>query len=819
MDLELRLAALSQLINNKSKAVERRLGEEFRSVEYLLQHSTDYDELIGALRTLAVLAVRFHGAVLPLLSDFVHSISSRTLTQGGKPISTSWLPFRSAEQLIREAIDAVNPVRYVHTEAVVDLLLGLSRVDDRGVSGKASQTLEALATFDLDIYYGNPGLGAQPQTRIVTHLTSLDNTQLEANAGVIFGALRKVLSPSMEGHSWTYNSLIISRGEIMGDADVAEMRADAIELLKRMYRLSEAINYRKNVLSTLNAATHQERPASSADAATMFERDAKIVLNFLTGLVATEALPLVQTIEHQAYWNYHHAASPAIELAALAVRDVIKSHVEYQIYKNLIGFEGIFGEWEDLRRSESAWTYDDTKRHVAARQYLEQIDSASYAMWRDRILEFSKTRSEDLATFPVYYEFLESIGRERPSLALELISDHIEVMSPFLIALLRGLWTSSKEADIERIVDSWIADGVRLVEITKSFYKAGLSRLSKLSAVIDRCAELDIREPLVHVMGIAASLSGDDCEPAKVIFMQALRELTKHDNVNWANAVWYNRDFRSLISTMNPSERAEILTSLEKVAELSFQAVEVLSTIAEFDIQSIIDFFNARLKRERAGRGKDYGANKEDEVCLVDTKFEAIPYELHKLDKQLTKVPDRLLLAMQHDFEEEDHSLFTYRGARLIKAVFPAFGEPLEGILEKLVEGGVERDISFVLCLLRVYEGADSILPLCKSIIKVSPEKSKQWDEVASIIESTGVVSGEFGRANAFEAKRSEIGAWLADGNSRVQAFALWLIESLNRIIDSEKQRASDDIALRKYKFGVGKDSSKTNLDSNRDEQ
>lgn len=805
MDLELRLAALSKLMDNESEAVKRRLGDEFHSVEELLRHGTDYDEISGALRTLSVLAPRFHGAVLPLLVDFVHSIPSRSLTHEGEPIPASRLRYRSAGHLIQEAIDVVHPLRYLYVEAVVDFLLELSRKDEEDVRSKAARALEALAKFDLHVAYGDRGLGAQPQARIVTHLATQDDTQLAANADVVFAVLRNVLSPSMEGHSWTYNTFTIGRGAIASGAGTAEMRVDAIALLKRMYPLREAISYRKSVLNTLNAATHRERPAVDTDTAMMFERDALSVLDFLHSLVLTEALPLVQTIEHQAYWIYYHAPSTAIVSAALAVRDALAAHTEYQIYKQLIGFEGIFGAWEELRRSESAWDYSDTKRHAAARHYLEEIDSTTYEQWRDRILVFAKTRSDDLATFPVFYEFLESIGRERPNLALELVTAHTEVMSPFLIALLRGLWTSAQSAEAGSIVDRWITDGVHLSAIAKSLYKVGSSRLDTLYSVIARCTALDDRNPILDVMGVAASLYAEGSEPAKAIFMQALRELAKHDDARWAKSVWFSRDFRSLVGAMTPRERAEVLASLATLPELDYQAEEVLFTLAEHDAKSVLDYLLDRLKRARERPSRELDAV-SDADAVEDAKFEAIPYDLHKLDKLLAKIPDVLLSVLRSDFDEEVRGLFTYRGARLIKAAFPQFGEPLEGLLLNFVKSGKADDIAFVLATLRVYEGSSAIFEVCKEIIKAAPEKSEIWNAVAACMQSTGVVSGEYGFVEAYERKQTEIVSWQHDDDARVRTFSQWLTEILGQMIEYEKERADESLALRKYKFGVGKD-------------
>ncbi len=57
-----------------------------------------------------------------------------------------------------------------------------------------------------------------------------------------------------------------------------------------------------------------------------------------------------------------------------------------------------------------------------AREFIAEIDDSNESAWRTRILKFSETRSDDLATFPVYYDFLELLGQRRPQLAIQLLS-------------------------------------------------------------------------------------------------------------------------------------------------------------------------------------------------------------------------------------------------------------------------------------------------------------------------------------------------------------------------------------------------------------
>jgi hypothetical protein len=570
-----------------------------------------------------------------------------------------------------------------------------------------------------------------------------------------------------------------------------------------MYSLRECIQYRKNVLNSLEQAMRRERPAADEATAAMFERDALEVLAFAEGLVATEALPVVQCIEHQAYWNYYHAATPTIAAAALRIRDAIKQHEEYQIYKQLIGFEGIFGQWEDLKRCEAAWDYTNEKRLGFARQCVEEINESNEPQWRTRILKFSETRSDDLAMFPVYYEFLELLGQRRPRLALELLTEHEETMGPFQIALMIGLWSSSLSEEVAAVADRWISAGTHLVTVAKSLIKGGDSRLETLSAVIGKGSELEDHSAIVHAMGTAARLHGEGVVAAKGVFMHGLRGLAKRNDANWARAVWFNRDFKALIASMDAGERAEMLRSLASLRKLDYQSEEVLAAVCAYEGAAVLDFLMDRLRQEAAEQSRQSDAGAFDEET-----FEAVPHHLHQLNKVLAKEPRNLVQALRSAFDDdESRALFPYRGgAKLLEAVFPNFADPLPALLQELVASGESTDIDFALSVLRAFGGSAPILETARAVVKVVPEQSPAWSELAAALETTGVVVGEYGMAEAFEQKRQDMVRWSTDEDARVRAFAAWLIEGLDKLIVRERQRADEGIELRKYRYGADKD-------------
>ncbi len=372
----------------------------------------------------------------------------------------------------------------------------------------------------------------------------------------------------------------------------------------------------------------------------------------------------------------------------------------------------------------------------------------------------------------------------------------------FLIALVRGLYTSARLEEIGTVVARWLLDGKHLSAIAKSLYKGGESRLHMLTAVIDRAAAAGSHTAIVNVMEVAATLFGQGIKAAKVPFMQALRELKKRDDANWARQIWYSREFRTLIKDLDSGERAEVLSALASLRKIDYQVEEILFGIAEHDPQSVLLYFTGRLAEERVRRQRGLNSSPLD-----DDYYEAVPFQLHKLNEALAKAPGAVIDALRHDYAAEDAGMFAYRGARLVNGIFPNLGEPLENELRKLIDANNPTDIDFVLAILRTYDGSAAILELGKAIVRAVPERSPSWNELAAAIETTGVVSGEYGMLHAYEHKRDEIEPWKSDGNARVRAFADWLIENLNHMIDSESKRVNEEIALRKYKYGDDPDS------------
>src|SRR5438552_7373171 len=236
-----------------------------------------------------------------------------------------------------------------------------------------------------------------------------------------------LLSPTIHGASWSYKSVTLSQGPTPSLPTVEDIRRRSIQLLKRIYEMVATVSLKLEVIRVLNEATRTYGLGQiNEHTAKMIVRDSVDVLTFYATLIQGEDLQIIQKIEDSSYWIFYHAIRPEIKTTALRVEEAIRQHFEYQVYKNLIGFEGKFGDWTEQKNNDGSGEEVDKFRKEKASEYATNITPDNYTEWHQRILKYVQTESNDLATFPIFYHFLEVFAAAQPQLALQLISTDSE---------------------------------------------------------------------------------------------------------------------------------------------------------------------------------------------------------------------------------------------------------------------------------------------------------------------------------------------------------------------------------------------------------
>jgi len=102
-----------------------------------------------------------------------------------------------------------------------------------------------------------------------------------------------------------------------------------------------------------------------------------LVLHFFKSLLPHEKLQLVQKIEHDSFWLFYHAPTEEVKSAALEIRDILELDQEYKIYKDLIGFEGIFEDWQDRLEEGPDFGAIESHRSAKALDYAAGINAGN----------------------------------------------------------------------------------------------------------------------------------------------------------------------------------------------------------------------------------------------------------------------------------------------------------------------------------------------------------------------------------------------------------------------------------------------------------
>lgn len=179
-----------------------------------------------------------------------------------------------------------------------------------------------------------------------------------------------------------------------------------------------------------------------------------------------------------------------------------------------------------------------------------------------------------------------------------------------------------------------------------------------------------------------------------------------------------------------------------------------------------------------------------------EERFEAVPIEFHGLETVLSK-DLQLAISKGLVWFAQDRELFRFRGGSLLSRAFPNCTPEFAAALAELVKAGGDTEADFSLAILQNYYGETSTDVVLKEIVSRFPNDDRKMGGVRISINSTGVVSGEFGLAEAWRGKKESLTQWLTDERHAVKAFAAKHIAELDRMIAPERRRVEAEREMR----------------------
>lgn len=757
-----------------------------RFISYLLPHYDDYASVSADILAAVTRAVKQARAteVMPIDTPF------------------GSLPGHTPDDIVRQAGQVIEYLRYA------DVTLTLDTIADLHGSAPGSEEKDlwckaaaALAKHDVKAWQR---VGPRVQTLLVDCLRALPADKLLAIRPVALAVLREVVSSEISGSSLKdYRTITIEQGSVVASDELRETRGAAIALLKSLFKTASDDGQRRAVVHALATACAMPGMGDpSAELTVDILTNARQIVEFYTAEVNDLSFELRQSLEHDLYWlRYHNQRRDArgsdlrevseararLLEAILALRDKVNADREFAIYKTLVGFQSVFPPaWDDPDLDHA----DDAYRTAAIEELVAEVTAANAEVWLRRIRRCAATESNDLATFPPFGRFLEALGRANPEVMAGFLEQADDRLARFLTPIVSSLSGTAAWSRAEKVLTEWVRQRRYLSEVAWSLRSVTALSASLLTEILDAAVSTGDDEAACTVLAAAIARydRGQD-DATKTVALSALRHLGGKQDLRWVNALTLapRPEQSPFLAGIEESEARELLSFLVLYPRIEYRAEDLIAALAKNWPHAVIDFFGSRLRHESTAPRAQY---------------DAVPYHFHRLNAVLGNHVEAILDAARGWFET-DPSLFEYRGARLIAAVLPGFSERLEEHLLARVASGDRDEITFVVAIMRAYEGQAFLHHLCKEIVAVLPADDKLLDLVGIVLDATGVTTGEFGQVEALQRKRPQIEPWLDDQRALVRAFAKRHLHSLDQRINAEERQSQADLALRKLEYGT----------------
>lgn len=803
MDIKQKKSILAHL-NQKAGTdpiVLQAIQKEFAKITAALKSETQYDNIADQLDLLDTIAYRVYEEAVGAIRDLLERLKGLELTYEEIPgyPAGRLREYQNNFSLMVKALEVLKNIRYHQPFEIMDIFFEYSCHTEESVAKKATHGIEKLAGYDLDIFYSDgkdwPGLGWEPQEKVLEKIALFDEMQKQKYFAAIIAACEQILSPTISGTNSTYKTVTWRVGAVPAIDGVKELRKKALDELKNLYALAKNVGQKKAILNVMEKATRTPHMGKYGDdVLAMIIENTIAVVDFMKGVAVSDDMQIMQKIEHDVYWLLYHKGTldETIHKVALEIRDALYADEEYQKFRILIGFESIFHDWEKGGKEREDFDRERKFREAEALNLAETIDTDSYNEWKERIIRYASIKSNDMATFPYFGKFLEHFGKTSPALAMQLLletSDHLE---NFIIAILCGIAETERKGDAYSLIEGWCDEGKYLFSLAKFFEYSPEVDEALLKKILNKAeANNDLSTLNQIISSISTQYNEENKHLIKRLFMPALEKLTAHKNSGWIFDFWIRKQRGDILSDMEVAEHKAILDNLFWLQEVDYHAEEILCVIAKQSPELVIQFFCNRILKEKDEEDKN--------------KYDAIPFSFDKLSEPLSQHPMQAIDAIQ-DIYDGNYGLFIYHGARFLKNIFPSFPPEFQQKLLEVIQSKEEKDLLFVMSILRNYDGDPIIHNICKEIVNLLPDGSNLTNELSIILQSTGVVSGEYGFVQAYKQKIEDIQPWLQDQSPRVKEFAQNYIVSLEKSIEYETKRADEDIALRKHHYGAGED-------------
>jgi ppGpp synthetase/RelA/SpoT-type nucleotidyltranferase len=779
------------------------------------QNNNDRYEILSGLKDYAIpnyddLPVAYHG----LKGSLLKAVTAARTTEP-VPIDTTYgsVDGFKADAVTKLVVEIVENLRYADVVGTLHLLIDIYMNEpNEDIRQQIVNVVKKLSEYNIDLY---KQVGPMLQMALVDCLAEMDDAEVDNVRPIALAIWTEAIQSDITGTKWKANSVTLSTGALPASDQLKEVRDKAIKALFAAYDRSPLDVQKRAVLSALDTATRTPNQGQcSNQILAITSKDATRIVEFLTERVKSTSYEILQHLEHRFLYDYRRVKeltedtdnrfscqtdAKVLMAAILEFRDIINTDDRFVRYKVLVGFESVYpNHWTD---EEFEIQRVDEYRRSEADRYIDEIIPENENDWFDLMERCAKTKSNDLATFRVFGNFISKLAERKPEVADRLFTKASDDLRNFLPGFLNGLTKSSRVDIYERILEGELESARRLASISWHLRKADVTKPDFATRLLKRAIATDDQGAVTDCLLLALEHYGTEkITDADTFVRDALTFLNDRKDSRWVSQAWFMQKVTKFFEELSPERTTQLLKNLSYLCEIEYQAERVLARLAERQPEAVWDYFGTRLSQETAD------AEYED-------RFDAVPFQFHGLEKELSKDPP-LAISKGLLWFAKDRQLFQFRGGRLLSIVFPNCTTEFATALANLVKAGGAIEADFALAILQNYDGVTSAHVVLKEIVSRFPDDQHKLNEVRVSIDNTGVVRGEFGFAQALQARKAALTEWLIDERPAVKAFAEKHIAELNLMIASERRWAESRREMRNRDYEEDDTDSDNSIDS-----
>lgn len=766
------------------------------------QNNNERYEILSGLKDYAIpnydnLPAAYEGLKGPLLE-----IVKAARTTEPVPIETTYgnMHGYKADAVTRLVIEIIDNLRYADIVGTLQLLIDIFRDEpNEDIRQQIVNVVKKLSEYNIDAYNQ---VGPMLQMALVDYLAKMDDAEVDSVRPIALAAWTEAIQSDITGTKWKADSVILSAGALPASDQLRDVRNKALKALFAAYDRSTDDAQKRAVLLALDAATRtpiQTQYSNELLAITL--KDATRIVESLTERIKNTSYELLQHLEHRFLWDFRRAKgltedtddrfgcqadANSLVAAIFKFRDTINTDDRFIQYKVLVGFDSVYPDhWTN---EEFELEGADEYRRREADCYIDEINSENENDWFNLVERCAETKSIDLATFPVFGNFINKLAERKPEVADRLFAKASDALRSFLPGFLNGLAKSSRPDIYERILADELELARSLTSVAWHLRKSDVTKPDFAVRLLKRAIEKGDQGAVSDCLLLALEYYGTEKVPDADTFVRdALTFLNNRKDARWVSQAWFLQKPTKFYEELTPERTDQLLNNLGYVPKVNYQVERVLVRLAERQPEAVWDYFGVRLSQEAVD-------------SVDEDRFEAVPFQFHGLEKELSKSTQFAISKGLSWFSRDPH-LFQFRGGRLLSNVFPNCTQDFATALAELVRAGSDTEADFALAILQNYHGAASTHIVLKEIASRFPDDASKMSEIRAIIDSVGVTRGEFGLAEAWRARKESLMDWLADERPAVKTFAERHIAELNRMIASEQRSAESRKEMRKRDY------------------